>query len=101
LRASHFPQDGRARPTREQISQQGVYTPRTCGEVEMKSHPLGGLILLIVLLDAALCLGVAGAALVLQGLLLPGGWPHVTSGSITLGLSLIAGALTALLALQD
>jgi hypothetical protein len=68
----------------------------------MEPHPLGGVILLLVLFDAALWLAMAGAALVLHGLLLPGYcWPHVTSGSITIGLSLTAGSLTVLLSLQD
>jgi hypothetical protein len=67
----------------------------------MEPQSLGGVILLVVLLEAALCLAMAGAVLVLHGLLLPGAWPHVTSGSITLGLSLTAGSLTVLLSLQD
>ena len=68
----------------------------------MEPHPLSSGLLLAVLLDAALWLAMAGAVLVLHGLLLPGScWPHVMSGSITLGLSLTAGSLTVLLSLQE
>ena len=67
----------------------------------MEPQPLGSVILLVVLLEAVLWLAMAGAALVLHGLLAPGAWPHVTSGSITIGLSLTAGSLTVLLSLQD
>jgi hypothetical protein len=67
----------------------------------MEPLPLGSVILLVVLLDVVLWLAMAGVVLVLHGLLAPGAWPHVTSGSITLGLSLTAGSLTVLLSLQD
>jgi hypothetical protein len=57
---------------------------------------------LTVLLNAALLLTFAGAALVLRGLFLPGRhWAHVTSGAATLMFSLPAGALTTFLVFQD
>jgi hypothetical protein len=49
---------------------------------------------LVLLLDGALWLAIAGAVLALHGLLLPDShWVYVTSGCTTLGLADVAGAL--------
>jgi hypothetical protein len=62
----------------------------------MKPHPFG----LAVLFDVTLWLAVAGIMLVLRGLLLPD-WGHVSSGGTIVALSVMAGALTVLLSLND
>ncbi len=60
----------------------------------MEPHSPGPGPVLVLLLDAALWLAIAGAALALHGLLLPGSpWGHVTAGCTTLGLAGAAGAL--------
>ncbi len=49
---------------------------------------------LVLMIDGALWLMIAGAALALRGLLLPScHWEHVVAGGTTLGLAGTAGAL--------
>ena len=62
----------------------------------MKPHPFG----FAVLFDVTLWLAIAGMMLVLRGLLLPD-WGHVSSGGTIVALSVMAGALTVLLSLND
>jgi hypothetical protein len=56
---------------------------------------------LTALFGAAMWLALAGALVMCWGLLASGLWSDVEAGLGTLGLSLTAGALTALLALQN
>ena len=60
----------------------------------MEAHSPGPGPVLVLLLDGALWLVIAGAVLALRGLLLPDPhWGYVTSGCATLGLAGVAGAL--------